>query len=108
MTGPNQDDTDDTTVDPQVGMLLAEISSALNDLGGSSPTPDPRIAVAVETLSNVNTNWLTDNPLAVGFAGTLAMQINALLASYPTANRLADAVDCAEQLAGTWSGNDYV
>lgn len=91
-----------------VGLLLVEISSALNDLGDSTSTPDPRITPAVAMLSKVNSEWLSNPTQAATDANNLALMIGALLASYPTANRLADALDCAQQLAGTWSGDDYV
>jgi hypothetical protein len=91
-----------------VGLLMVEISSALNDLGDSTSTPDPRITPAVAMLSKINSEWARNPTQAATDANTLALIIGALLASYPTANRLADALDCAQQLAGTWSGDDYV
>lgn len=92
--------------DPAV--MFMEISSALNDLGDSTAQPDPRIAPAVETLSKINNEYLNNPAQAAIDANSLAVQINALRASQPTNSRLADAADCAEQLAGTWSGDDYV
>jgi hypothetical protein len=91
-----------------VGLMLVQISDALNDLGNSSSTPDPRIAPAVATLSKINSEYASNPTKSAADANTLALQIQALLASYPTANRLADALDCAQQIAGTWSGDDYV
>jgi hypothetical protein len=91
-----------------VGLLLVEISMALNDLGDSTSTPDPRITPAVALLSKINSEWASSPTQAAADANSLVMVIGALLASYPTANRLADALDCAQQLAGTWSGDDYV
>lgn len=90
------------------GVLFAEISTALNDLGDATAQPDPRIAPAVELLSTINSEYLTNPVQAAIDANSLAMQLNALLASDPTNSRLSDALDCAQQLAGTWSGNDYV
>lgn len=90
------------------GLLFAEISAALNNLGDTTALPDPRIAPAVELLSKINNEYLTDPAQAAIDANSLAVQINALRGSNPTNSRLADAADCAAQLAGTWSGDDYV
>jgi hypothetical protein len=107
MTGPNQNEADDDTTSPVVGQLLVEISTALNDLGQVTATPDPRIATAVATLSQINSEWAS-NPTQASFdASNLALQLRALQASFATNTELANAIDCAEQLAGTWSGDDY-
>lgn len=90
------------------GLLMVEISTALNNFGDATAQPDPRIAPAVALLSKINSEYLT-NPVQARFdANSLARQLGALLASEPTNSRLADALDCAQQLAGTWSGDDYV
>lgn len=91
-----------------VGLLLAEISTALNELGDSTAQPDPRIAPAVTLLSKINSEWLTDATQATTDANSLAARISSILADNPTNTRLSDALDAAQQLAGTWSGNDYV
>lgn len=106
--GPNQDNTQDTTVTPVVGEMLTMISEALNSLGDTTAQPDPRIAPAAALLSKINSEWATSPGQAAYDASMLASQINALWASHPRDSRLADAVDAAEQLAGTWSGDDYV
>lgn len=95
-------------IENEVGLLFAEISQALNDLGDTTAQPDPRIGPAVELLSKINMEYLTNPVQAKADANSLAVQINVLLASNPTMSRLADAADAAEQLAGTWSGDDYV
>lgn len=92
----------------EVGLMFAEISTALNELGDSTAQPDPRITPAVELLSKINNEYAGNPTQAKIDANSLAVQINALLRSHPTNSRLADAADCAQQLAGTWSGNDYV
>lgn len=91
-----------------VGQIIVEISSVLNDLGDGSAVPDPRIGPTVQLLSQINSEYASNPTQAATDANSLAMWIGALLASYPNANRLADAVDMAQQLAGTWSGDDYV
>lgn len=88
--------------------MMAQISSCLNTLGDSTPQPDPRIAPAVALLSKINSEYGSNPTQARIDANSLAAQLNALLASHPTNSRLSDALDCAEQLAGTWSGDDYV
>lgn len=95
-------------IENEVGLMFAQISQALNDLGDTTAQPDPRISPAVELLSKINNEYLGNPAQASIDANSLAAQINQLLASNPTNSRLADAADCAEQLAGTWSGDDYV
>jgi hypothetical protein len=95
-------------IENEVAVLFMEISTALNDLGDSTAQPDPRISPAVELLSKINNEYLSNPAQAKADANSLAMQINALRAGDPTNSRLADASDAAEQLAGTWSGDDYV
>lgn len=88
--------------------MFAQISQALNDFGDATAQPDPRVAPAVTLLSKINSEYLHSPAQAKIDANSLVMQLSALLASEPTNSRLSDAVDCAEQLAGTWSGDDYV
>ena len=107
MTDPNSPGADDTTVTPTAGFLIGEIATVLNTLGVQH-TMDGRIAAAATTLGTVSTQWLSNNPLAVQSAKTLSSQLNALGASYPADGNLANAIDCAESLAGIWSGEDYV
>lgn len=90
-----------------VGVMLMEISTALNALADSIAVSDPRIQPAAELLGKINTEWRTNPVQAKIDANSLAVQINALLRSNPQNSRLADAADAAEQLAGTWSGDDY-
>lgn len=95
-------------IENDVGVLFAEIATALNTLGDTTAQPDPRIAPAVALLGTINGEYLTNPSQAAIDANTLVGLINALRASNPNSTSLADAADCAEQIAGTWSGNDYV
>jgi hypothetical protein len=105
--GPPTPQNPPPTVD--VGVMLIEISMALNDLGARTAQPDARIAPAVALLSQINTEWASNPTKASYDANTLAGQLRTLLAtSFPDDQGLAGAIDCAEQLAGTWSGDDYV
>lgn len=100
--------TDPVPPPVNVGFLITEISGALNDLGDTTAIADPRIAPAVALLSKINSEWWSNPSQGQIDANSLAGQLNSLRASNPTNSRLADAADCAEQLAGTWGGDDYV
>lgn len=89
-------------------LLMAEISVALNTLGDSTAQPDPRIKPAVTLLSKINSEYLTNPTQAKIDAGTLAVQLSSLVATSPVSSELSDALEAAEQLAGTWAGPDYV
>jgi hypothetical protein len=92
-----------------VGTMLLEISMALNDLGAVTAIPDSRIAPCAVLLSKINSEWFTNPSQAAFDANSLATQLRVLQAtSFPQDRGLAAAIDCAEQLAGTWSGDDYV
>jgi hypothetical protein len=92
-----------------VGVMLMLISMALNDIGSRTAVPDSRIAPAVALLSQINMEYQSNPVQAAYDANSLAGQLQALLlTSFPNNQELAGAIDCAEQLAGTWSGDDYV
>lgn len=95
-------------IENEPALLFMEISTALNELGDSTAQPDPRIHPAVELLSKINAEYLTNPVQAAIDANSLAVQINQLLAGDPQNSALSDAADAAEQLAGTWTGPDYV
>jgi hypothetical protein len=92
----------------EVGVLLTEISTALNTLGDSTADPDPRIAPVVALLSTINGEYLSNPTQAQFDANSLAALINQLLASNPQNSSLSDALEAAEQLAETWTGPNYV
>lgn len=95
-------------IENEVGLLFAEISVALNALGDTTAQPDPRIAPAAELLSKINSEYLSNPAQAKIDAMSLSVQLAVLIASNPQSSQLSDALDAAEQLAGTWAGPDYV
>lgn len=98
---------DDSGEPPPPGFYLIEIATVLNTLGLQFYM-DARFGAAAATLSTISTDWQTNQTQAMTDLNTLIGQINALMATHPTSTALANALDCAEQLAGVWSGNDYV
>jgi hypothetical protein len=92
----------------EVGLMFMQISEALNECAASTEMSDHRIAPAIALLSKINSEYLSQPGQAQTDANSLAGQIHSLLASHPDVEGLADAAECAEQLAGTWAGPDYV
>lgn len=95
-------------IENQPGMLLIEIGMALEGLGGEYEIDSPRISAASKLLGKINSEWAGNKTQAVLDLASLLTQLNALFRDHNSSGGLANAIDCAETLLGTWSGDDYV
>jgi hypothetical protein len=84
--------------------LMGSISSTLNVMGNQHMM-DARFAAAATVLGGVASNWKSNPTQAALSLNTFMSKLGALISTYPTDGRLANALSAAQQLAGTYAGS---